>query len=277
MPCPREVPTIKSCLVAVITFAFTLAGCSATISYPTEDAGFAACETECEAKMSKFEVPELCFLTDFDRIWSYFRSVERIHETIAATRLPARSCGCLLAEISESGRYENLDVRFSNSTVALSAVAEILENSQFSGDVDRCIVGTSVPVVFGYSSEGYPDYFHTVHPTRLFAAAQELEQLAQIMLSDPVGWTYLNGSFGIVYSDYGRYLVEVECWDGKLDHSKIEFGKFSDSATLVAGESKINKCEIRHFYEIESDEQELKLKRISLAPPPDADQVSRGP
>jgi hypothetical protein len=115
---------------------------------------------------------------------------------------------------------------------------------------------------------GIRSLVHTIYPTRKFIVASKLEETTEIQLSSVVGWTYLNGDFGIVYSDGQRHLVELRCWGAKLRRSDIHVDGITRDAMLVAGKSKIDGCKILAFYEIASDEQELNLKRISLVRDP---------
>jgi hypothetical protein len=203
-------------------------------------------------------------------MYEYLRSFQRAHEVIAATPLPAGSCGCLLAEITASGQYQNFDIRFSTPDATAQSVIEALERIRLPDSIDECLVGAVIPIVFGDTSWQSSRLMHTVYPTRLFVVDNKLEELAEIQLSSTVGWTYLNGSFGIVYSDDGRYVVELECWEGTLGRSKIRLDDVISPATLRAGHSKIDGCKIRTFYEISSDYQELSLKRISSNPFPNS-------
>jgi len=252
-----------------ILLSIGFGGCTARIKY---DAGepapeFGQCMPECQSRMAKFDAPPLlCLLSNRERFQTYNRIMQRIDEVVAATRLPVGSCGCLLVEVSESGLYQNPEFRFSNSEAATGALTKAIQEYQFPEKVDQCLVGAKVPIVFGYSEYGSFRQIHTIHPMRQYVRENEFEEATEIPLSDSVGWSYLNGSFGIVYSGDARYLVEFECKRGLLDHSGFRLAGISASNKLEAGKSKINGCEIRTFYGIESDGRELDLKKIAVTP-----------
>ena len=265
---PREL-SYKGTIAAVLILASALSGCSYSVVYDEgSDPAFAECQSQCASRLTTFDGPSiLCLIKDLRGTRRYISYFERVDEAVAATRLAKGSCGCLVAEISASGQLHNTEVRFSNSDSAVETVTEVVEAIQIPGNVDKCLVGAVVPFFFGQTHPNSSSLVHTVYPTRRFIVENELEEAAEIQLSSKVGWTYLNRNFGIVYSDDRRHLVELGCW-GDLKRSNIKLDGITPTATLEAGKSRIDGCEILAFYQITSDEQELDLKRISLVPDP---------
>ena len=257
---------LRICLAAVVV-AFCSYGCSVRVVYG-EDPAFDACRSACDGR--ELDVSLTCTLFRSESRDQYFEAVLRSHEAGDYLLTKIEGCGCGTARVTEDGRLTDYDFIFVQPPEAAAAYTELLDEVKLRVPVSECLFDEPVHIAFGDNTSEWlaaNGRRHTVYPVYQFIKHNELSETPDVQLASEMGWSSLNINFGILYLGEDRYLAEATryCMP-TTDPESIQFDEPVNAKDVVPADTlRIDDCYIAYLYPIDT-EQELALKRLSLAP-----------